>query len=83
MILSRVIYELFESDEESLKAAIENLYHEIDREIRLVFSDGEDCFISWAQDEESWHIEYQAFSFFKPNHPIVRDMSDHPVWDLW
>ena len=78
--LSRVVYELFESDVEELNAAAATKSHTIDREVRLEFSNGGVRYISWCSEPEQYCIGVKESSFFKPGGAVSRDVSDHPLW---
>jgi hypothetical protein len=80
IVLSRVIYELFEADLESLVSPSSDEEHGIDREIRLELSDGASKYISWCSDPVQYCVGVQPHSFFKPGGAVTRDVSVHPLW---
>jgi hypothetical protein len=84
MRLSRVIYNLFESDAERLDSEPNAAFHLLDREIVLLCDDPKETYISWKQtvsneDDVIFSMAHQATSFFV-NEFIVRDMTTHPFW---
>ncbi len=80
MQLTRVEYHLFESDAQSLDQNPDCHFHEIDREICLVDSSGVRTYVSWQQIEDWAEVGLSAESFFVPPIPVVRDVSNSPLW---
>jgi hypothetical protein len=82
MKLLRVVYELFESDAQSLDQQVDLTWHEIDREIRLEGQNGEKIYISWGWQSSPvmYAIETSPQAFCTPPAPVIRDMSGSSAW---
>ena len=79
-VLRKVTYllferELLEGDEYLLRDE-----HTLDREIRLVWSDGSEKHISWSSDPVQYCIGVQAQSWFLPGDVVQVDMSSRATW---
>lgn len=85
MELQRVVYNLFESDAQVLDASPSAEFHQIDREIVLEGRQGERIYVSWeespdADDPSVYRVACRGQSFFTPGVPVVRDYSEHELW---
>jgi hypothetical protein len=80
MKLTKIIYEIFESDAQWLDEVDSRQVHEIDREIRLIDEEGESTFISWCSDPVQYAVGISNISFFDQPIPVIRDMSNSEFW---
>ena len=80
LLLTRVIYDLFESDIASLDEPESETAHTIDRQIRLEFSDSSIRHLSWSSDPVQYCIGVQEQPFFVSGDNVTRDFSAHPLW---
>jgi len=80
MRLARAIYELFESDMATLQGAEEQHSHEIDRELRLEFTDCSDLYIAWCSHPTQYAVGYQEkrWNVTDPEHIV--DVSQWKIW---
>ena len=80
MKLTRVIYELFESDARRLDADPIARIHEIDGEIRLIDEEGKSTFISWCRDPVQFAVGIADASFNIAPCGVSRDMGGSEFW---
>ena len=80
MTPKRIVFEMFESDLFSLD--ISSNHHEIDREVRLEFTDHQTIFVSWEimEDGNEYKITYSDKRFFEGKADVIRDMSSLPIF---
>lgn len=77
LLLTNVIYQLFESDLPDLEA--ESTWHEIDREVMLIFEDNHPIYISWCSQPVQYAVGYQQTTWFSD--PTIRlDLSQSRIW---
>jgi hypothetical protein len=80
MVLSKVEYEFFEHDD------VSKAIQEIDRQIRLTFTDYPTLYISWTWERPSHHdspaysIAYGESSFFTTTEAALLDVSQTAIW---
>lgn len=79
MLLEKVKYRLFQHDVEWLNETSASPYQDIDREICLIGDNGSQLFISWVQDHNDFHLEWNDKPFFN-DEGIVLDFSEHELW---
>ena len=80
MLLTKVLYEPFESDAKWLDLNDKSSHHIIDRELRLLFTDAPPVFISWTSTPVQYSIGHQGQSFFANEPQVVRDMTGSAIW---
>jgi len=80
MRLSKVVYEIYQSDLVGLEGCNWEEPHELDGQVRLEFVDMDPMFVSWIQDKDDFHVSCQNKSFFAVELEERRDMSKSQVW---
>jgi hypothetical protein len=80
MKISKVFYELFNSDYLSIKGHENDDFHEIDREICLEFTDGTKIYISWADKPIQFCIGHKDSSWNINQPEIILDASEWKIW---
>lgn len=78
--VTKVIYELYNSDYSYIKDRLDADTHEIDREICLVLDDGKNIYISWTESPIQYSIDYKGSRWFKNEPDKVLEASS---WKLW
>jgi hypothetical protein len=80
MVLSRVIYELYESEVEEIDAR--SASSELGRQLRLEFDDGSKIHVAWTWDDvtEGYYVEFKATTFCTDAPEVERDVSRWPAW---
>ena len=81
MRISRIVYEIYQSDLAYLERREWNEPHELDGQVRLEFTDMDPMFISWVEDKGDFHASYQDRSFFKAELEVIKDMSTSIIWE--
>lgn len=79
MRIAKVEYRLFEHDLVWLKENQNADFHDIDREICVSDEAGKRLFISWVQNHNDFHLEWNDKPFFMDD-GIVLDYSDNVLW---
>ena len=80
MTLSQVEYEFFEYEDPSSTAT------ELDRQIKLRFSDASVLYVSWTSgrqhgpDDQPYSIGFRDFSYCSAEPAFVVDASNSPMW---
>lgn len=83
MILARVIYELFETEDETVEAADRGEPVFLDRQLRLEFTDALPIFIRWTWGllpEAAYHLEWSHESFCTDGPEVEHDATRSPAW---
>jgi len=78
--VSKVIYELYESDYLYLKDKLDDDTHEINREICLVLDNGEHIYISWADTPIQFSIGYNKSRRFQNKPDKTLEASSLKLW---
>ena len=80
MVLSRVIYELFESELEGIDLL--STPAELGRQLRLEFDDGSKTYVAWTWGDvsEDYYVEFTGTTFCVDTPEAERDASQSPVW---
>lgn len=79
-VLLQVTYLLFERELSEGNDYLLRDEHILDREIRLVWSDGSEKHISWTSDPVQYCIGVQAQSWFLAGDVVEVDMSSRSTW---
>jgi hypothetical protein len=78
--VTKIIYELYNSDFSNIKDSLDADTHEIDREIYIALDDGERIYISWANTPIEYSIDYKESSWFENESEKVLDASSWKIW---
>lgn len=86
MRLARVEYSVFERELDDFRDFFGKNQHGLDREARLIFSDGSEKYVSWVQHmhepsrgDPDFHLEITDKSFWKDEGSVL-DMSSDSMW---
>lgn len=80
MKLTHVFYEIYELDYQALLGHEDDLFHALDREVRLDFDDANSIWISWSSEPRQFCIGYWEKSQFKKPIPVILNMSQAKLW---
>jgi len=80
MKISKVVYELYQSDYSCIRGSEEGDTHEIDREIRIEAENGERIYISWTDSPAQYSVGYKTSRWSKNDPEVTVDVSHWKVW---
>jgi hypothetical protein len=79
MMLTRVVYDLYESDLAFLEERWQQTSHELGREVRLEGLEGT-TFVSWQERNGQFSVVHGTTQFFHGEPEARRDVSDSRLW---